>query len=72
MDTGTLIKVVAMISARIEVLENATDEYHINNWVKDEEYYILLAQSNILGNLKWELQGAIDADVAAMESATGE
>lgn len=72
MDTGTLIKVVAMISARIEVLENATDEYHINNWEKDEEYYILLAQSNILGNLKWDLQGAIDADVAAMESATGE
>ena len=71
MDKETLIKVVAMISARIEVLENAMDKYHINNWVKDEEYYILFNQSNVLGNLKWDLQGAIDADVAAMETSQG-
>jgi hypothetical protein len=72
MDKETLIKVVAMINARMDVLENDMNKYHINKWREDEEYYILLAQQDALGNLKWTLQDAIDADVAAMESNTGE
>ena len=72
MDTKTLIDVVAMIDARRAVLKSTIDKYPINRWEEDEEYYILLAQRNVLGNLKWDLQNAIDANVAAMESNTGE
>jgi|LakMenEpi03Aug12_release.lakeMendotaPanAssembly.Ray.scaffolds.fasta_scaffold1570475_2 hypothetical protein len=72
MDTKTLMDVVAMIDARIAVFKSTIDKYPINRWEEDEEYYILLAEINVLGDLKWDLQNAIDANVAAMESNTGE
>jgi hypothetical protein len=72
MDKGTLIDVVAMIDARIAVHENDLNEYQIKKWKEDEDYFILLTQRDTLAELKWCLQNAIDADVAAMESNTGE
>lgn len=72
MDTETLIEVVAMIDARIAVHEQGMDEYHINNWKEDEFYFTLLTQRDTLNELKWHLQSAIDADIAAVENQTGE
>lgn len=71
MDIGTLIKVVAMIDARIAVLENSMNEYRINKWKEDDDYYILLAQRDALDNLKWDLQNGIDSAVSAMENSIG-
>jgi hypothetical protein len=65
MDTGTLIKVVAMLEARI-----AEKAHIICDDVWEDGYndgYI-----DALVHLTITLQSAIDADVAAMESATGE
>lgn len=61
MKTNTLIDVVAMIDARINMYQRAD---------ANEPFYkgaIVALQS--LGD---ELQSAIDADIAAMESNTGE
>jgi hypothetical protein len=69
MDTGTLIKVVAMIDTRIAVHNNAMEVYHENKWKKDEDYYILLAKRDALEELMWHLQGAIDSAVSAMETS---
>lgn len=60
MDTETLIKVVAMIDARIAVHNNGMNLYRENKWREDEEYYILLAQRDTLDELKWHLQNAIE------------
>jgi hypothetical protein len=59
MDTGTLIKVVAMINARIARLLEIPSP---SDMVRISE----------LEALAEHIQKAIDADVAAMESATGE
>ena len=65
MDTETLIKVVAMLNARI--IEKA----HIicdDVWEDGYNYGYIDA----LVHLANTLESAIDADVAAMENATGE
>ena len=59
MDTGTLIKVVAMINARIARLLEIPSP---SDMVRISE----------LEALSEHIQKAIDADVAAMESTTGE
>lgn len=61
MSTGTLIDVVAMIDARINMYQRAD--------INDPFYKGAIAS---LSSLSEELQHAIDADVAAMESNTGE
>jgi hypothetical protein len=70
MDKGTLIKVVAMLDARIKdtqkVLEDTLDVMDHSDYCYMKGYeFALLEVSN-------HLQKAIDADVAAMESSTGE
>jgi hypothetical protein len=59
MDKETLIKVVAMLDARIERLRFTASS---NDIIRISE----------LDALSYHLQKAIDADVAAMESTTGE
>ena len=61
MDKGTLIDVVAMIDARINMYQkvDANDPFYKGAVVA-------------LSSLSEELQLGIDADVAAMESSTGE
>jgi len=63
MDTGTLIKVVAIISNTHKL--KATD-----GSLKEEQY--AYGYLDALDDLSDYLQRAIDADVAAMESTTGE
>ena len=62
MDTGTLIEVVAMIDARIEKLRELRKS---GQWVHDAVIYEFTM-------LKEHLQNGIEADIAAMESNTGE
>ena len=61
MDKGTLIDVVAMIDARINMYQkvDANNPFYKGAVVA-------------LSSLSEELQLGIDADVAAMESSTGE
>lgn len=61
MDKGTLIDVIAMIDARINMYQkvDANDPFYKGAVVA-------------LSSLSEELQLGIDADVAAMESSTGE
>jgi hypothetical protein len=61
MDKGTLINIVANIDARINMYQKAD--------ANDPFYKGAIAS---LSSLSEELQLAIDADVAAMESNTGE
>lgn len=61
MTTGTLIDVVAMIDARINMYQRVD--------ANDPFYKGAIAA---LTSLSEELQGAIEADIAAMESNTGE
>ena len=61
MDKGTLIDIVAQIDARINMYQRAD--------ANDPFYKGAIAS---LSSLSEELQLAIDADVAAMESNTGE
>jgi hypothetical protein len=63
MDKGTLIDVVAMIDARVASLNK-----YIENTNEDTAH----AQVFELQRLSKHLQVAIDADIAAMESSTGE
>jgi hypothetical protein len=64
MDTGTLIKVVAIIDRKItQELRTDLEEYDA---VYNEGYI------DALREISNYFQSAIDADVAAMESATGE
>jgi len=62
MNTGTLIEVVAMIDARIEKLRELRKS---GQWVHDAVIYEFTM-------LKEHLQKGIEADIAAMESNTGE
>jgi hypothetical protein len=61
MKTSTLIDVVAMIDAKINMYQMAD---------LCDPYY--LGADNALRSLRNELQSAIEADIAAMESNTGE
>jgi len=61
MSTGTLIDVVAMIDARINMYQKAD--------ANDPFYKGSIAA---LSSLSEELQMAIEADIATMESNTGE
>lgn len=63
MDTETLIKVVAMIDARVDVLNKYIEKYN-----QDTAH----AQVFELQKLSRHLQVAIDADIAAVENQTGE
>jgi hypothetical protein len=65
MDTGTLIKVVAMLDARVvEKVGIIWDDVWEDGY---NQGYV-----DALREVSSHLQSAIDADVAAMESATGE
>jgi hypothetical protein len=65
MDKGTLIKIVARIDAMIEYCNyNAANECWIENYGN--------GYKDSLKELSEYLQNSIDADVAAMESNTGE
>jgi len=75
MDKETLIKVVAMIDARLSKEDLNLD------WANEDnpdfshsmpEYQFILGQRCELEDLKEYLQLAIEADIAAMESNTGE
>jgi hypothetical protein len=70
MDTETLMNVVAMIDLRIANLSKIGNLY-LNKevWDKYEEYK---ARANELQMLNDHLQSAIEADIVAMESNTGE
>jgi hypothetical protein len=70
MNTETLMNVVAMIDLRIANLSKIGNLY-LNKevWDKYEEYK---ARANELQMLNDHLQSAIEADIAAMESNTGE
>jgi hypothetical protein len=75
MDKGTLIKVVAMIDARLSKEDLNLEWAHDDNPDFHEsmpEYNFILGQRFGLNELREYLQLAIDADVAAMESNTGE
>lgn len=61
MSTNTLITVVAMIDARIDMYEKAD--------VNDPFYKGAIAALKSLGG---ELQSFIETDISAMESTTGE
>ena len=61
MNTETLMNVVAMIDARINMYQKAD--------LLDPFYVGAIAS---LQSLSEELQGGIEADIAAMESSTGE
>jgi hypothetical protein len=63
MDTNTLIDVVATIDARINVLKQVIEDYNPET---------AHAQVFELQALSTHFQKAIDANVAAMESNTGE
>jgi hypothetical protein len=63
MDTETLIKITALIDARINRLKRLIEIYN-----PDYAH----AQVFELQNLSNYLQASIDADVASMESTTGE
>jgi hypothetical protein len=65
MDTGTLIKVVAMLDARVvEKVGIIWDDMWEDRY---NQGYV-----DALKHLAITLQSAIDANVAAMESTTGE
>jgi len=75
MDKETLIKVVAMIDARLSKEDLNLEWAHDDNPDFHEsmpEYNFILGQRFGLNELREYLQLAIDADVAAMESNTGE
>ena len=61
METNTLIKVVAMLDARINMYQRADT---------NDPFYKGAVVA--LSSLSEELQICIDADIAAMESSTGE
>lgn len=61
MNTSTLIKVVAMIDARIDLYEKA--------YPNDTFYQGAIAA---LKSLEGELQSFIETDISSMESTTGE
>jgi len=67
MDKGTLIDVVAMIDARVDSLNK-----YIENTNESTNQDCAHAQVFELQRLSKHLQVAIDADVAAIESNTGE
>jgi hypothetical protein len=75
MDKGTLIDVVAMIDARIAELNKdmkAIDASSYSVLHKRQILDRLDGASQALERLSEQLQNAIDADVASMESSTGE
>ena len=75
MDKGTLIDVVAMIDARLSKEDLNLDWANKDNPDFSDsmpEYQFILGQRCELEDLKEYLQLAIDADIAAMESNTGE
>jgi hypothetical protein len=66
MSTNTLIKVVAMIDARIDLYEKA---YPNKAYPNDTFRQGAIAA---LKSLEGELQSFIDTDISSMESTTGE
>ena len=73
MDKGTLIKVVAMIDARVnELYWNVLPEINNDSNALPWEYANISGAISELMDLSERLQIAIDIDVAAMESSTGE
>jgi hypothetical protein len=75
MDTKTLMDVVAMIDARIAELNKdmkAIDASSYSVLHKRQILDRLDGASQALERLSEQLQNAIDADVASMESNTGE
>jgi hypothetical protein len=75
MDKGTLIDVVAMIDARIDKLnkdKKAIDASGYSVLGKRLSLERLAGAIVALELLSHDLQNAIDADVASMESSTGE
>jgi hypothetical protein len=75
MDKGTLIDVVAMIDARLSKEDLNLDWANKDNPDFSDsmpEYQFILGQRCELEDLKEYLQLAIDANIAAMESNTGE
>ena len=75
MDKGTLIDVVAMIDARLSKEDLNLDWANKDNLDFSDsmpEYQFILGQRCELEDLKEYLQLAIDANIAAMESNTGE
>ena len=67
MDTETLIEVVAMIDARLDSLNK-----YIENTNESTNQDYAHAQVFELQRLSKHLQVAIDADIASIESNTGE
>lgn len=68
MDKGTLIKVVAMIDSRLAEITTMLESDTLNA----DNIRFLSGGYSALEIFGEELQKAIDADVAAMESSTGE
>jgi hypothetical protein len=72
MDTGTLIKVVAMIDARInQIYYGVMPELADNPDTLPWEYENAAGALSELMDLSERLQNAIDADVSAMETGMG-
>jgi hypothetical protein len=75
MNANTLINVVAMIDARLSKEDLNLEWAHDDNPDFHEsmpEYNFILGQRFGLNEIKEYLQLAIEADIAAMESNTGE
>jgi len=68
MDTGTLIKVVAMIDARIADLQETWDN---DDSLYGEDLAFIQAEMHGLRKLNKDLQKAIDTNVASMETSMG-
>jgi hypothetical protein len=63
METGTLIKVVAMLDARIAELQAAAE-------ISSSSAFDM-GRESAFEEIAYELQKAIDANVAAMETSQG-
>jgi hypothetical protein len=77
MDTKTLMDVVAMIDARLSKEDLNLEWAHDDNpdfheSMPEYKYNFILGQRFGLNELREYLQLAIDADVASIESNTGE
>jgi hypothetical protein len=75
MDTATVLKIIQAIDNRLTHEDLDLKWAHDGNpdfWNGMPEYNVILGHRHGLTELKEYLQLAIDADVAAMESATGE
>ena len=75
MDTATVLKIIQAIDNRLTHEDQDLEWAHDGNpdfWDGMPENNIILGHRNGLTELREYLQLAIDADVAAMESATGE